>query len=192
MGSCETQLLTLAEELISGFDKKQQHDIIILDFSKAFDRIPHQRLLKTLEHWNTMAFNALPTALSWITAFLTDQTQQVLVEDSTSVSIHVISRVPQGTILGHLLFLIFINNLPDCVQSSSRLFADDYILYRRIKNQENCQILQDDRKRLPEQERKWGIYFNLPRNLKLAQANHCELYVYAPAICIPRPRGAGE
>ena len=70
--SCETQLFTLTEELISGLDKKQQHDLIILDISKAFDRVPHQRLLKKLDHYCVEG-----STHSWIKAFLTDRTQQV-------------------------------------------------------------------------------------------------------------------
>ena len=159
--SCKTQLLTLAQELFAGLDKKHQHDLIILDFSKAFDRVPHQRLMKKLDHYGIRG-----STYNWILAFLTDLTQQVLVEGATSDSISVISRVPQGTVLGPLLFLLFIclykiqssaksrvldwtqsgrlrPVIPDCVQSSTRLFADDCILYRQIKSHEDCDILQD-------------------------------------------------
>ena len=110
--------------LISSLDKKQQHDLIILDFSKAFDHVPHQRLLKTLEHYDVQG-----STYSWIHAFLTDPTQQALVESSATESIQVISRVPQETVIGSLLFLIFINDLSDCGQSSTMLLADDCILY---------------------------------------------------------------
>ena len=115
--SCETQLLTLAQELLTGLDKKQQHDLVILDFSKAFDRVPHHRLIRKLDNYGIRG-----STYNWIEAFLTDRTQQVLVEGATSDSIPVISRVPQGTVLGPLLFLFFINELPDCFKSRKRLF----------------------------------------------------------------------
>ena len=137
--SCETQLLTLADELIKGLDKGRQLDFAILDFSKAFDRVPHQRLLKKLDHYGIRG-----KTLEWIRAFLTNKTQKVTVEGVVSESIHVKIGVPQGSVLGPILFLVFINDLPASVQSSSRLFADDCVVYREIRSDKDCQILQDD------------------------------------------------
>ena len=99
------------------------------------------------------------STLSWIRAFLTDRTQQVTVEGATSDSVEVLSGVPQGSVLGPLLFLIFINDLPDCVQSKIRLFADDCILYKCIKTGNDCAILQDDLNCLAAWEKKWDTAF---------------------------------
>ena len=129
--------------------------MIILDFSKAFDRVPHERLMVKLGHYGIRG-----ATQRWIRAFLTNRTQQVLVEGATSDSIPVVSGVPQGTVLGPLLFLLFINDLPDCVQSKTRLFADDCILYRRIKSQQDCDLLQDDLNQLAVWEKKWGMAFH--------------------------------
>ena len=128
--SCETQLIALANELVSGLDKRQQHDLVVLGFFKAFDCVPHERPLRKMDHYGIRG-----SILEWIRAFLTDRVQQVTVEGATSDSIEVLSRVPQGTVLGPLLFLVFINDLPDCVESRIRLFEDDCILYRRIKTE---------------------------------------------------------
>ena len=143
--SCETQLLTLAHELLSPLDVGYQHDLIILDFSKAFDRVPHERLQKKLDHYGIQ-----DSTQGWIKAFLSNRTQQVIVEGATSDTVPVISGVPQGTVLGPLLFLIFINDLPNCVQSRIRLFADDCILYRNIRSNEDTIVLQDDLNKLAD------------------------------------------
>ena len=98
--------------------------------------------------------------LEWIGAFLTDRVQQVKVEGVTSDSIQVLSGVPQGTVLGPLLCLVFINDLPDCVESEIRLFAIDCILYRCIKNTNDCETLQKDLNNLSTWEKKLGMAFH--------------------------------
>ena len=79
---------------------------------------------------------------------------------ATSDTVPVISGVPQGTVLGPLLFLIFINDLPNCVQSRIRLFADDCILYGNIRSNEDTIVLQDDLNKLADWEQKWGMDFH--------------------------------
>ena len=81
-------------------------------------------------------------------------------DGATSDTVPVVSGVPQYTILGPLLFLIFINDLPNCVQSRIRLFADDCILYRKIRPNEDTIILQDDLNKLADWEQKWGMDFH--------------------------------
>ena len=141
--SCETQIWTLYHELASSLDKNVQTDMIILDFSKAFDRVPHQRLLKKVHHYGIRG-----NTHQWNSSFLNSRTQQVLVEEQSSEKIPVVSGVPQGSVLGPVLFLMFINDLPDNINSSTRLFADDCILYRQIQNNNDQHLLQEDLDRL--------------------------------------------
>ena len=103
---------------------------ILLDFSKAFDRVPHERLLLTLHH-----FGVRGVLLDWVRDFLFGRTQHIVLEGKRSQTSKVTPGVPQGTVLGLLLFLVFINNMPDSVKSNIRLFADDALLYRSIKTQ---------------------------------------------------------
>jgi len=153
--SCETQLLTLSDELLKSLDKGKQHDLAILDFSKAFDKVPHQRLLTKLHHYGIRG-----QTLEWIRAFLTDRTQRVAVDGAISDPAPVVSGVPQGSVLGPILFLVYINDLPLTVSSKTRLFADDCVVYREISSEQDSEVLQEDLRRLWDWEKLWGMSFN--------------------------------
>lgn len=153
--SCETQLLSLTQELHKQLEQKQQVDMIVLDFSKAFDKVPHHRLMRKL--WN---YGIRGNTHRWISTFLMDRKQRVVVDGETSDWVRVDSGVPQGTVLGPVLFLAFINDLPSAVDAQVRLFADDAVLYRPVCSTDDCSALQQDLHKLEEWEATWCMKFN--------------------------------
>ena len=98
--------------------------------------------------------------MAWINYFLTNRTQQVFLEGIASGTVDVTSGVPQGSILGPILFLIFINDLPQSLSSKVRHFADDAILYFEVASVDDCQMLQSDLNKLTEWEEKWLVSLN--------------------------------
>ena len=98
--------------------------------------------------------------LKWVEGFLYNRTQKVVVSGEESLSVSVTSGVPQGTVLGPLFFLIYINDLPNSVSSSISLFADDSYVYRRIRNTLDCKQLQKDLDNLVKWEKEWSMEFN--------------------------------
>ena len=153
--SCDSQLLSTVHDLMSFFDRKKQVDVAVQDFSKAFDVVPHHRLLGKLRH---CGINGRP--LEWIVDFLNGRMQCVVVDGAYSRWSPVHSKIPQGTILGPLLFLIYINDLPDSVSSTVRLFADDCLVYREIGSIDDQLALQRDLDSLENWAHIWGMKFH--------------------------------
>ena len=157
--SCETQLIGLVEDLTSTLDKAVQTDMIVLDFSKAFDKVSHPRLLHKLKHHGVTGKNH-----AWISAFLNNRTQAVVLESKYSDKVDVGSGVPQGSVLGPVLFLIFINDITVGIKHSTiRLFADDCTIYRPIRNEQDHKLLQEDLTTLTNWEKIWKMEFNVSK-----------------------------
>ena len=111
----------------------------MLDFSKPFDTVPHKRLMAKLHHYRVDH-----QVCAWIQSWLTQRTQAVVVDGISSPPVHVLSGVPQGTVLGPLMFLLYINDIAIGIPSPLHLFADDCLLYRTINSIEDSLILQKD------------------------------------------------
>ena len=153
--SCVTQLIMSCHDWASAVDTGHQVDIAIFDFSKAFDTVPHERLKSKLH-----AYGIRGKLLKWIINFLTKRKQRVIINGTNSRWDEVSSGVPQGTVLGPLLFLLYINDITDNLQSEIRLFADDCILYRVVDNLTDCETLQKDINQLADWGQKWQMQFN--------------------------------
>ena len=153
---CETQLLLTTANIRRALYNNIQADGILLDFSKAFDKVLHKRLALKLDHYGVRG-----NTLSWIKSFLADQTHKVILNGKPSETITVTSGVPQGMVLGPLLFLIYINDLPDSVRhSTTRLFAADCLMYRNIRSARDTEFLQQDMDQLQIWVKDWLMNFN--------------------------------
>ena len=173
--SCQTQLVEAVHDWASSMNNNKQTDILLLDFSKAFDTVPHKRLLNKLNYYGITG----PT-LQWINSFLSKRTETVSINGSHSSPANVISGVPQGSVLGHVLFLVYINDITDSINSNIRLFADDSILYREIQTPKDHDVLQTDLNKLSEWATKWQMNFNIAKChlLRITQKRKTSHFTY--------------
>ena len=135
------QLLKILDLICEILDRGGSVDVVYFDFMKAFDKVSHERLIMKLESYGIDG-----AIQKWIKAFLSDRRQRVVVNRATSEWAGVTSGVPQGSVLGPLLFVIFINDLPDVVSQRSNpyMFADDTKMIREISNVQDNLSLQSD------------------------------------------------
>jgi len=153
--SCTTQLLEVQEDWTRILENGDPIDVLYLDFRKAFDSVPHERLLTKLS-----ACGVSGHILDWIRSFLTDRQQQVVVRGSSSPWSPVTSGVPQGSVLGPTLFILYINDMPSIVSSSVKIFADDTKIYRNVAKEEDRLRLQSDLDAVTSWSDSWLMPFN--------------------------------
>jgi len=140
-----------------------------MDFAKAFDKLPHQLLLYKLKYYGINS-----NAFFWISDFLTNRTQTVVLEGTMSDKVPVTLGVPQDTVLGPILFLIYIDDFADYIkQSTLRLFADDSIIYKHINNLSDAHKLQLDIEAAGRWEQDWlNVTSSASLNTEILSSSH--------------------
>ena len=155
--SCATNLLEFLDKITEDTDKGISTDVIYLDFAKAFDKVPTERLLRKVQ-----SHGIVGRIGAWIRAWLTDRTQRVSVNSKLSGWRKVLSWVPQGSVQGPVLFLLFINDLDMEIteQQITKKFADDTKIAQFIESPEDSAALQATLDKLGAWAERWGMQFN--------------------------------
>ena len=130
-------------------------DVIYIDFSKAFDKVPHRRLL-----WKLEKVGVAGKILHWISDFLLGRYVRVQVNEALSEPTPMLSGVPQGSVLGPQLFLLYINDLPSALGLNCLLFADDVKIWAPVCSTDDADYLQSSLDRLHQ----WSLAWLLPVN----------------------------
>ena len=146
-------------------------DVIYCDFMKAFDKVPHERLLHKIKQYGITG-----NILGWIKSFLANRTQQVCINNTLSEKASVASVIPQGSVLGPLLFVLYINDLPWEVDKDTflYLFADDTKVFREIDSQADTAILQRYINNLKRWSVQWLLKFHLQKCVSMTICNKSE------------------
>ena len=175
--SCINQLLSITHGIYQSYDDGLETRGVFLDISKAFDRVWHEGLIYKLKR-NGIDSNFLNILVS----FLSFRKQRVVLNGSFSSWSEINAGVPQGSILGPLLFLIYINDLPEGLISNAKLFADDTCIFSKVYDPvTSARVLNDDLEKISEWAYQWKMSFNPDPNKpaqevifshKISQINH--------------------
>ncbi|KAF2345865.1 Reverse transcriptase domain [Trinorchestia longiramus] len=153
-----TNLLDFFGQVNRIYDSTKAVDLVYLDFQKAFNKVPHERLMAKME-----AHGIRGNYLRWIRNWLTGRTQRVVIHDETSDSALVTSGVPQGSVLGLFLFIIYINDFDVGIISKINKFADDTKLCHRAFTERDRVTIQSDLNRLLQWTKTWQMSFNIDK-----------------------------
>jgi len=156
--NCVLQLIDVLDDWTKAYDAGKQIDTIYLDIKKAFDTVPHKRLLHKLEGYGIGG-----EILEWVADFLKNRRQRVVVKGEESTWENVTSGIPQGSVLGPVLFIIYINDMPDTLKSVCKIFADDSKIYQFVSSPSDQLTLQEDLLSLCDWSEKWLLEFSIPK-----------------------------
>jgi hypothetical protein len=174
--NCTTNLLEYVDIITEGLACGNSLDVLYTDFAKAFDKVSHRKLLTKIK-----AYGINGEVLKWIECFLNDREQRVIMGNNLSDWCNVSSGVPQGSVLGPLLFLLFINDLPEqTTTSTSKLYADDNKIIAKVNNENDAKSLQREINSICEWSTKWSLNFNIEKCRIMhfgKQNNHFNYYM---------------
>uniref|UniRef100_A0A8C5PNQ6 Reverse transcriptase domain-containing protein n=1 Tax=Leptobrachium leishanense TaxID=445787 RepID=A0A8C5PNQ6_9ANUR len=156
--SCQTNLIAFYEEVSRSKDQEVAVDVIYLDFAKAFDTVPHKRLLFKLRK-----IGLDKNSCSWIENWIKDRVQRVFINGTFSRWTSVVSGVPRGSVIGPILLNLFISDLEIGIESHESVFADDTKLGKVIQSEQDVTSLQRDLDRLGYWALKWQMKFNVDK-----------------------------
>ena len=156
--SCMTQLLQVFDKLTEMLDQGDNIDVIYMDLAKAFDTVPHQRLLVKLQ-----SYGVRDEVLKWVGNFLDQRRQRVLMAGTCSKWNPVTSGIPQGSVLGPILFIYYINDMPESITSLIYIYADDTKLVRKVNDSDDSSALQRDLETANEWTKLWQLKFNISK-----------------------------
>jgi len=139
----ESQVITVCQDIADSLDNGDKIDAIIVDFSKAFDSVPHGRLLTKIANSGVNS-----KVVGWIREFVLGRTTRDRVGRQLSEKVRINSRLTQGSVLGAILFLAYVNDIWRNMVSTSRLFADDCLIYRKITYNADMEKFQNILERL--------------------------------------------
>ena len=156
--SCTSNLLAFYSRVIDEVQERDGWvDGVYLDLKKAFDKVPHKRLL-----WKILQYGGVGgRLLDWMKDYLKDREMRTVIRSESSKWLKVSSGVPQGSVLGPVMFGLYVNDMVEGIDSYVNLFADDAKVMRKVRSEEDCRRLQEDLDRINEWSRVWKMDFNL-------------------------------